>query len=125
MVTITLNPPEIAIIIYGMLIFLGGLIGYLKANSKASLIAGTLSAIFTFVACVVAVQYDELIGLAIGCGIAGLLTINFGIKAFKSNNFMPIGVFFFLSLVTVIYIAWAIQQLSDDSGTFMNRSKEL
>lgn len=43
MVTITLTTPEIVLITYGLLIFLGGLIGYLKANSKASLIAGTLS----------------------------------------------------------------------------------
>ena len=80
-------------------------------------------------ACVLAVEYNELIGLAIGCGIAGLLTINFGIKAFKSNNFMPIGIFFFLSLLTVVYVGWAVEEVASNSGgngtTFLNRLKEL
>ena len=77
-------------------------------------------------ACAIAVKYEELIGLAIGCGVAGLLTINFGIKAFKSNKFMPIGVFFFLSLLTVVYIGWAITDLGGgDTEAFLNRLKEL
>lgn len=89
-----------AVIIYGILVFTGGLIGYLQAKSKASLIAGGASG-----AILMAIGWLMLQGVA-AAPYAALLTAIalaalFGKRFAEKKKFMPAGLMLVLSLLMV------------------------
>jgi uncharacterized membrane protein (UPF0136 family) len=84
--------------LYAVLVFAGGLMGYLKAGSKMSLISGVASAAVLAAAFWRAQSY-RVQGLWIAAGVAGLLTIVFLIRFLKTRSFMPSGMMLVLSLL--------------------------
>lgn len=78
---------------YAGLVILGGLMGFVKAKSKASLIAGTICG----VAIGVATYLKTTLGLA---ALSFFFTFFFGIKLVKTKKAMPGGIFTALSIVT-------------------------
>lgn len=99
--------------IYAVLLAVGGVIGFVKARSKASLISGLLSAVFAVVALVVAaLQYTW--GFPLGLLLAIVLFILFGYRyAAKTRKFMPSGLLAIVSFVVLI-IMTLLTVVSDD-----------
>jgi len=85
---------------YGFFTILGGLMGYLKAQSKASLIAGGISGVL-ILAGVYLLSHGHMIGLYLLETISILLTGYF-IKGFaKSKKLMPAGVMVVFGVVMI------------------------
>ena len=82
--------------VYIALLIAGGLMGFLKAKSKASIIASTVFAIPLILAAV-----DVIPATAADILLAGL-TIMFGAKYFRSWKFMPGGIMGIASLVAFV-----------------------
>jgi uncharacterized membrane protein (UPF0136 family) len=96
---------QIALAIYAVLLAVGGIIGYTKAASRPSLIAGLASALAAVVALALSFQNARL-GMGLGSAVAALLLLFFGYRfALKTRKFMPSGL---LAVVSLAVLAVAI-----------------
>ncbi|MEC4812195.1 MAG: TMEM14 family protein [Scytonema sp. PMC 1069.18] len=97
----------VAALAYGILAFLGGIIGYRKANSKASLISGSVSGILLIIA-----TFLQLLGQAWGLLLASIITavlvIFFTVRLVKTRKFMPAGL---MAVLGVVALATMMVQL--------------
>jgi uncharacterized membrane protein (UPF0136 family) len=102
-----IGPAKIYFIIFGLLTIIGGVIGFVKAGSTASIIAGSLSGILLLVAAFLLPQ-----NLAAGLILAGVISILLAgrfVPAFlKTGQAMPAGLMSVLSILGVIVaiVAW-------------------
>src|SRR5256885_999387 len=96
---------QIALVVYAVLLAVGGVIGYTKAASRPSLIAGLASALAAIAALVLSFQSTSL-GMGLGSALAVFLFLFFGYRfAMKTRKFMPSGL---LAVVSLIVLAVAI-----------------
>ena len=87
--------------IYAVLLGLGGVIGYLKAGSRASLIAGSISSTVAVAALALSIAYKNW-GITLGLLLSISLFILFGYRyAVKTRKFMPSGLLAVVSLVVL------------------------
>src|SRR5947209_1200384 len=85
--------------IYALLLAVGGLIGFVKARSRPSLVAGTVSALAALVALGLSATGSPL-GRPLGLLLADVLFVFFGSRfARKNRKFMPGGLMTVVSLV--------------------------
>jgi uncharacterized membrane protein (UPF0136 family) len=90
------------VLIYGILVAIGGVMGYVKANSMASLIAGGLSGIALLGAAVAMLKGSYSAGWWISLIVALLLLGRFGSAALKSGfKMMPGGMVIILSIIVI------------------------
>jgi uncharacterized membrane protein (UPF0136 family) len=87
--------------IYAVLLAVGGVMGFVKARSKASLISGVISAIAAVVALVLARVGYESFGLYLGVTLSIVLFITFGYRWSLRRKFMPSGMLAIVSLVVL------------------------
>ena len=80
----------ITAIVYGVITLVGGIIGYNKANSKASLISGGVSGVLLIAAGILQIVGQDW-GLVLATLIAGVLVIVFIARLVKTKKFMPAG----------------------------------
>lgn len=80
----------IVAIAYGILVGIGGAIGYAQAQSRASLISGSLSGVLLVVAGVMQLQGSE-IGLLLALVVTALLVVVFAIRLAKTRRWVPAG----------------------------------
>ncbi|MCA1657786.1 MAG: TMEM14 family protein [Verrucomicrobiaceae bacterium] len=102
-----LGPAKIYFIIFGLLTIVGGVIGFVKAGSTASIIAGSISGIALIVAAYL-LPGNVVLGLAIA-GLVSLLLAGRFIPAFmKTGQVMPAGLMSLLSVIGLILaiVAW-------------------
>jgi uncharacterized membrane protein (UPF0136 family) len=102
-----LGPAKIYFIIFGLLTIVGGVIGYVKAGSTASIIAGSISGIVLIVAACL-LPGNVVLGLVIA-GVVSLLLAGRFIPAFmKTGQAMPAGLMSALSVIGLILaiLAW-------------------
>ena len=102
-----IGPTKLYFIIFGLLTIVGGVIGYLKAGSTASIIAGSIAGILLLVAAWV-LPTNAVLGLALG-GIVAILLAGRFIPAFiKTGHVMPAGLMSLLSVIGLIVtiVAW-------------------
>ena len=102
-----LGPAKIYFIIFGLLTIAGGVIGFVKAGSTASIIAGSISGIALIVAAFL-LPGNLVLGLAIA-GVVSLLLAGRFIPAFlKTGQVMPAGLMSLLSVIGLILaiVAW-------------------
>lgn len=93
------------IVVYGLLVAIGGIIGYRKAQSKISLLSGLGSGVALEIAAYITWQNRE-IGLSLATIIAVFLTIVFGIRWLKTGALMPAGMMAILSaLIAIVLIS--------------------
>ena len=89
---------QIILLIYSILIEAGGMMGFIKAGSKASVIASTIFAaiIFLFIFGVLPIDYAWT--------VVAFLILFFGMRFAKGKKFMPNGLMLVLSIVTLVLI---------------------
>jgi uncharacterized membrane protein (UPF0136 family) len=102
-----IGPAKIYFIIFGLLTIVGGVIGYVKAGSTASLIAGAISGLALLAAAFLLPN-----NVAVGLIIAGVVSVALAgrfVPAFmKTGKVMPAGMMAALSVIGVIVaiVAW-------------------
>ncbi len=89
-----------AAIAYGILAIIGGIIGYVQAQSKASLISGSISGILLIIAGVMQLQ-GQAWGLVLATVVTLVLVIVFAIRLVKTRKFMPAGLMSVLGLAAL------------------------
>lgn len=89
------NSADLILWIYIALLAAGGLIGFLKANSKMSLLMSLAFAIP--LALSIVQRWPPLVSLV----LVGFLSVFFGMRFAKSRKLMPAGAMAMLSLVTL------------------------
>ena len=102
-----IGPAKIYFIVFGLLTIIGGVMGYLKAGSMASIIAGTISGALLLLAAFL-LPGNAVAGLALA-GIVSIALAGRFVPAFMSTgNFMPAGMMSVLSVIGIIMaiVAW-------------------
>jgi uncharacterized membrane protein (UPF0136 family) len=90
------------VLIYGILMAAGGVMGYVRKDSMASLIAGGISGIALLGAAVAMMKGAYSAGWWISLVVALLLLIRFGIAALKGGfKMMPGGFVIILSIIVI------------------------
>jgi uncharacterized membrane protein (UPF0136 family) len=98
---------KIYFIIFGVLTVVGGIIGYVKAGSGASIIAGSISGILLIVAAFLLPEHT-VAGLAVAFIVSFLLAGRFIPNLIRTGKVMPAGMMSILSAIGVVValIAW-------------------
>ncbi len=97
----TSQTTAIVIWVYGALVLLGGVIGFLKAKSKPSLIAGGVSGA-VLLASGWAVWTDKDFGVWVAVMLAIILMMFFAARFMKTKNVMPAGMMSGLSFAVLV-----------------------
>jgi len=98
---------KIYFIVFGLLTIAGGIVGYVKAGSVASIIAGSISGILLLVAAFLLPEYRAA-GLITALIISLLLAAYFIRKFSQTGMVMPAGIMSLLSVIGIIaaIVAW-------------------
>jgi uncharacterized membrane protein (UPF0136 family) len=98
---------RIYFIVFGALTIVGGIIGYLKAGSVASIVAGSITGVLLLVA-VFLLPEHRTIGLATALIVSLLLAAQFVPKFLRTGRVMPAGMMSILSAIGIIavIVAW-------------------
>lgn len=96
----------VAAIAYGILAIIGGIIGYIQARSKASLISGIVSGILLIFGAIMQLQ-GQTWGLILATVVTVFLVIVFAMRLTKTRKFIPAG------LMTVLGVAALVVMLKE------------
>jgi len=98
---------KIYFIVFGALTIIGGIVGYLKAGSVASIIAGSIAGVLLLVAAFLLPEH-RMVGLATALIISLLLAAQFVPKFLRTGRVMPAGMMSVLSVIGIIaaIVAW-------------------
>jgi len=93
--------------VFGALTIVGGIIGYTKAGSTASIIAGSISGVLLLIGAWL-LPTNQVAGLALTLIVSLLLLIYFASKFIRTGAFMPAGLMSILSVIglVVAIVAW-------------------
>ena len=92
---------KIYFIVFGVLTIVGGIIGYVKAGSVASIIAGAVTGVLLLVGAFLLPEHRAA-GLAIALIISLLLAAQFVPKFLRTGRVMPAGIMSVLSVIGII-----------------------
>lgn len=87
----------IGIIVYAVFLFLGGVMGYVKANSLGSIIMGSISSILLLLSAV-SIAKNQVLGYFSSIVLTVILTLFFGYRFFASWKMMPAGMMTILGI---------------------------
>ena len=98
---------KIYFIIFGLLTIAGGVVGYVKAGSVPSIIAGSITGVLLLVAAFVMPEH-RVAGLATALIVSLLLAAYFIRKYLSTGAVMPAGMMSVLSIIGVIaaIVSW-------------------
>jgi uncharacterized membrane protein (UPF0136 family) len=96
-----LGAARIFFIVFGLLTIAGGIVGYVKAGSVASIIAGSISGLLLLAGALLLPQHRAA-GLIIALIVSLLLAGQFIPKFFHTSKMMPAGLMALLSVVGII-----------------------
>jgi uncharacterized membrane protein (UPF0136 family) len=98
---------KIYFIIFGLLTIAGGVVGYVKADSVASIIAGSITGVLLLAAAFVMPEH-RVAGLATALIVSLLLAAYFVGKYLSTGAVMPAGMMSVLSIIGIIaaILAW-------------------
>ena len=85
-----MGPAKIYFIIFGILTIAGGVIGYVKAGSVPSVVAGSITGVLLLVAAFLLPEH-RAVGLATAFIVSLLLAAQFVPKFVRSGRVMPAG----------------------------------
>ena len=102
-----IGPAKIYFIVFGLLTIAGGIMGYVRAGSTASIIAGSISGILLLLAAFL-LPGNITAGLAIAAIVSLLLAGRFLPAFLKTGAVMPAGMMSALSVIGLIMaiLAW-------------------
>lgn len=102
-----LSAAKIYFIVFGVLTIAGGIVGYVKAGSVASIVAGSISGVLLLIGAF-ALPEHRMPGLLIGLIVSLLLAAQFIPKFFRTGKVMPAGLMALLSVTGIIaaIVAW-------------------
>jgi len=89
--------PELILWIYIVLLVVGGVIGFVKAKSKPSLIASAAFAVALALVNLRIIDVDHLDDI-----LLGVLILVFAMRFAKTKKFMPAGLMIILTVVTLV-----------------------
>jgi uncharacterized membrane protein (UPF0136 family) len=92
---------KIYFIIFGILTTAGGIVGYAKAGSVISIIAGSISGVLLLVAAFLLPEH-QVAGLIIALVVSLLLAGQFVPKFFSTHKVMPAGLMSVLSVIGIV-----------------------
>jgi uncharacterized membrane protein (UPF0136 family) len=92
---------KIYFIVFGLLTIAGGIIGYVKAGSVASIIAGSITGVLLLVAAFLLPEHRAA-GLATALIVSLLLAAQFVPKFIRTSRVMPAGMMSILSVIGII-----------------------
>ncbi len=95
----------VSIIIFALLVFVGGIIGYIKGKSKASLIAGIVSTII-LVWCAKTTHHHANTGIMRTFMLIAILEGIFVVRLIKTKKFMPAGLMLVLCVLEQVFLLW-------------------
>jgi uncharacterized membrane protein (UPF0136 family) len=95
----------VALAVYAALLAAGGWMGYVKAKSRPSLVAGLSTAAVTLVALLVAALASSRAGFLVGLLVAAAMTVFFFGRWQSTARFMPSGLLAVLSAVMTSLLA--------------------
>jgi uncharacterized membrane protein (UPF0136 family) len=98
---------KIYFIVFGILTIAGGVVGYVKAGSVASIVAGGITGVLLLAAAFLLPEY-RIVGLATACIVSLLLAAQFVPKFLRTGRVMPAGMMSILSVIGIIVaiVAW-------------------
>jgi len=96
-----IGPAKIYFIIFGILTIAGGIIGYVKAGSTVSIIAGSISGVLLLLAAWLMPEHRAA-GLVVALVVSLLLAAQFIPKFFRTFKVMPAGLMSVLSAIGII-----------------------
>ncbi len=98
---------KVYFIIFGALTIIGGIIGYVKAGSLPSIIAGSITGVLLLIAGSLLPQH-RAVSLATAFVISLLLAAQFVPKFIRTGKVMPAGMMSILSVIGIVVavIAW-------------------
>lgn len=88
--------------LFGLLVFVGGIIGFVKAKSRASLISGIGSAILLGIAASLVLSGSVRLGAGMGMFIALALIGRFFPAFMKTKKVMPAGLVVLLGAIVLV-----------------------
>ena len=102
-----MDATAIYFLVFGALTILGGIIGYVKAGSLPSIIAGTITGILLLVAGWI-LPNNRTLGIAIAFIVSLLLAVQFVPKLIRTAKMMPAGLMSILSVIGIVVaiVAW-------------------
>jgi len=102
-----IGPAKIYFIVFGALTIAGGIVGYVKAGSMPSIIAGSITGVLLLIAGSLLPEHRAA-GLATGLVISLLLAAQFIPKFLRTGKAMPAGIMSILSVIgiTMAIVAW-------------------
>jgi uncharacterized membrane protein (UPF0136 family) len=92
------------LIFFGVVTVAGGVMGFVKAKSKASLIAGSISGVLLVAAGLLARQGNTR-GLVLGAIVSGMLLGRFGVVFAKTRAMVPAGIMMILAAIGIVIAA--------------------
>src|SRR5205823_12983229 len=103
-----MGPAKIYFIVFGILTIAGGVVGYVKAGSLPSIIAGSITGVLLLVAAFLLPEHHA-VGLATAFIVSLLLAAQFVPKFVRTGRVMPAGMMSLLSVIGIIVaiVAWA------------------
>jgi uncharacterized membrane protein (UPF0136 family) len=96
-----IGPAKIYFIIFGLLTIVGGVIGYVKAGSTASIIAGSISGIPLLVAAFL-IPGNTAVGLILAGVVSIALAGKFIPDLMRTGKLMPAGMMAVLSVIGIV-----------------------
>ena len=102
-----MDATAIYFLVFGALTIIGGIIGYVKAGSLPSIIAGAITGILLLVAGWI-LPNNRTAGLAIAFIVSLLLAVQFVPKLIRTAKMMPAGLMSILSVIGIVVaiVAW-------------------
>ena len=85
---------------YGILAIVGGIIGYIQARSKVSLLSGSISGLLLILAAYFQLQ-GQTWGSILGVIVTGVLVVVFAVRLAKTRKFMPAGLMTILGMLAL------------------------
>jgi len=92
---------------YGILAIIGGIIGYIQANSQVSLFSGSISGLLLIFAAYFQLQ-GQVWALILAVLVTTVLVVVFAVRLAKTRKFMPAGL---MTILGILALAVMVNQI--------------
>jgi uncharacterized membrane protein (UPF0136 family) len=95
------EPAKIYFLVFGVITIAGGIMGYVKAGSVISVVAGAITGILLIAAGVILPAHQEP-GLILGLFTSAILAGQFILRTLRTRRLIPGGVMSVLSVIGIV-----------------------